>query len=60
MAKYLIKKEFFPFNYFKPPISEGFLKIYKNGNLIEIKKLRHDVYAAKNGIKFKSSTQSSQ
>ena len=41
-------------------ISEGFLKIYKNGNLIEIKKLRHDVYAAKNGIKFKSSNQSSQ
>ncbi len=27
MAKYPIKKEFFPFNYFKPPISEGFLKM---------------------------------
>ena len=27
MAKYPIKKEFFPFNHFKPPISKGFLKI---------------------------------
>ncbi|MBE5764185.1 MAG: alpha/beta hydrolase [Clostridiales bacterium] len=27
MAKYLIKKEFFPFSHFKPPISEGFLKM---------------------------------
>jgi len=27
MSKYSIKKEFFPFNYFKPPISKGFLKM---------------------------------
>ena len=27
MSKYPIKKEFFPFNYFKPPISKGFLKM---------------------------------
>lgn len=27
MPKYPIKKEFFPFNHFKPPISKGFLKI---------------------------------
>jgi acetyl esterase/lipase len=27
MAKYSIKKEFFPYNKFKPPISKGFLKI---------------------------------
>ena len=27
MSKYPIKKEFFPFNHFVPPISEGFLKI---------------------------------
>ncbi len=27
MPKYPIKKEFFPFNHFKPPISEGFLKV---------------------------------
>ncbi len=27
MSKYPIKKEFFPFNRFKPPISKGFLKI---------------------------------
>jgi len=27
MSKYPIKKEFFPFNHFKPPISEGFLKL---------------------------------
>lgn len=25
MAKYKISKEFFPFSYFKPPISEKFL-----------------------------------
>lgn len=27
MSKYPIKKEFFPFNHFTPPISEGFLKM---------------------------------
>lgn len=27
MSKYPIKKEFFPFNHFTPPISKGFLKI---------------------------------
>lgn len=27
MAKYPIKKEFFPFSHFKPPISEGFLRL---------------------------------
>ena len=27
MAKYKISKEFFPFSHFKPPISEGFLKM---------------------------------
>ena len=27
MSKYSIKKEFFPFNHFKPPISKGFLKL---------------------------------
>ena len=27
MSKYKIKREFFPFNHFKPPISKGFLKI---------------------------------
>ena len=27
MAKYAIKREFFPFNYFKPPLSENFLKV---------------------------------
>ena len=27
MSKYPIKKEFFPFNHFQPPISEGFLKM---------------------------------
>lgn len=51
MAKYPIKKEFFPFNYFKPPISEGFLKmavpfmkvpkfIYKDKEIITT---RHEV-----------------
>jgi len=27
MSKYPIKKEFFPFNHFKPPIGKGFLKV---------------------------------